>query len=274
MTTDPSLRNRFIIAGIIVPILVVFAWLGGWFFTILIAIITGLAVYELWSLFHNNGYRPALILMLIFTLTAVIMRKLVGFHYSDLFLALLIISAMIYHVIELKNGSNSSAASYFVTLGGPLYLGWLGGYAVSLEKLDNGFYWVLLVLVINSMADTGAFGFGSRFGRHKMFPLVSPKKSWEGYAGGILTGALTGIAVAALWHIFIDSILPWHGLILGLVIPVFAPLGDFGESMIKRSFNVKDSGTILLDHGGFLDRIDSALWAVTIGYYLIILMSR
>jgi phosphatidate cytidylyltransferase len=274
MATDPSLRNRFLIAGIIVPILVIFAWLGGWFFAILIAIVTGLAIFELWSLFHNNGYHPALVLMLVFTLLAVFMRKLFAFQYGDLFLALLIISTMIYHVVTQKNGVNASAASYFISLGGPLYLGWLGGYAVSLEQLENGFYWVLLVLVINSMADTGGFFFGSRFGRHKMFPLVSPKKSWEGYFGGILTGALTGVGVAALWHMITPSILPLHGIILGLVIPVLAPLGDFGESMIKRSFNVKDSGTILLDHGGFLDRIDSALWAVTIGYYLIILIIR
>jgi phosphatidate cytidylyltransferase len=64
--------------------------------------------------------------------------------------------------------------------------------------------------------------------------------------------------------------IPLHGLVLGLVIAAIAPFGDFGESMIKRSFKTKDSGTLLMDHGGILDRIDSALWAVPIGYYLIL----
>ncbi len=273
MKTDPSLRNRLIVAAIIIPVLLLFAWLGEWFFAIFIAVITVLAIYELWGLFHSHGYRPALVLMLIFTPLAVLMRHVAGFQYSDIFLALLILSAMFYHVIEQEKGGSNSAVSFFVTLGGPLYIGWLAGYAVSLRNLENGLFWLLLVLVINSMADTGAYVFGSRFGRHKMLPHVSPHKSWEGYAGGIITGVLTGLGLAALFQLFTPAIQPVFGLVLGLVIPVLSPMGDFGESMIKRCFNVKDSSKILLDHGGFLDRIDSAIWAIAIGYYLVIIIS-
>lgn len=272
MKTDPSLRNRLIVAAIIIPILVGFAWLGGWFFAILIAIIASLATYELWRLFHSNGFRPAMALMVFSAPLAVILRQEVSFQYSDAFLALLILSSMFYHVIEQQRGGKSSAVNFFVTLGGPLYLGWLGAYAVSLRNLDDGLYWLLLVLIINSLADTGAYLVGRKFGRHKMFPNVSPHKSWEGYAAGILTGVLTGLAVAVLFNTLTPTILPSHGVLLGLVISALAPMGDYGESMIKRCFNAKDSSNILLDHGGFLDRIDSALWAVTIGYYLIIIL--
>ncbi|MEL7590756.1 MAG: phosphatidate cytidylyltransferase [Anaerolineaceae bacterium] len=269
MKTNASLRNRLLVAAILIPVLVLFAWLGGWYFAILIALLTALAVYELWGLFSKNGYKPALALMIVFTPLAVLMRQWIEFRYSDILLAVLILSAMFYHVIELERGGENSAVNFFISLGAPLYLGWLGGYAVSIRNLENGLYWFLLVLIINSMADTGAYAIGSRFGRHKMLPHVSPHKSWEGYAGGIATGVLSGLAVAALGQLFIPGILLLHGALLGLVIPILAPMGDYGESMIKRFFNVKDSSTILLDHGGFLDRIDSALWAVVIGYYLI-----
>jgi phosphatidate cytidylyltransferase len=269
MKTNTSLRNRLLVAAVLVPILVLFAWLGGWYFAALIALLTSLAVYELWGLFDNNGYHPALALMIVFTPLAVLMRQWAEFRHSDILLAALILSAMFYHVIEQERGGRNSAVNFFITLGAPLYLGWLGGYAVSIRNLENGLYWLLLVLIINSMADTGAYAVGSRFGRHKMFPHVSPHKSWEGYAGGIITGILTGLAFTALWQLFTPGISLLQGALLGLAIPMLAPMGDFGESMIKRCFNVKDSSTVLLDHGGFLDRIDSALWAVVIGYYLI-----
>ena len=272
MKTNPSLCNRILVAAIIIPVLLLFAWLGGWFFAILIALVVSLAVYELWGLFNKNGYHPALVLLLFFTPLAVLMRYRLEFQYSDVFLALLILSAMFYHVVRQKNGGTNSATSLFITIGAPLYLGWLGAYAISLRNLDNGLFWLLLVLAVNSMADTGAYALGSRFGRHKMFPQVSPHKSWEGYFGGIATGVLTGLAIAALSQPFMPAISLMQGVILGLVIPVLAPMGDFGESLIKRNFNVKDSSTILLDHGGFLDRIDSALWAVVIGYYLVLVI--
>lgn len=269
MKANPSLRNRLLVAAILVPVLVLFAWLGSWYFAALIALLTGLAAYELWGLFNRNGYNPALALIIVFTPLAVLMRQWAEFRHSDILLAVLILSTMFYHVIQQERGGSNSALNFFITLGAPLYLGWLGGYAVSIRNLENGLFWLLLVLIINSMADTGAYAIGSRFGRHKMLPHVSPNKSWEGYAGGIVTGILSGLAVVALWQLFIAGNSLLHGALLGLVIPILAPMGDFGESMIKRCFNVKDSSTILLDHGGFLDRIDSALWAVVIGYYLI-----
>ena len=105
-----------------------------------------------------------------------------------------------------------------------------------------------------------------------MFTLVSPKKSWEGYLGGILVGGLGGWGLAALWNIASPAVLPIHGLILGIIISILAPLGDFGESMIKRQFSIKDTSKILPGHGGIFDRIDSSLWAAFIGYYLILLI--
>jgi len=270
MNPDPSLPNRLIFAAILIPLVAVFAWIGGWAFALFIALATGLAAYELWRLFKKGGYSPALAIMLVFVPLASILRHFQAFHFADLYLLALILIAMIFHIFQQQHGGSSPAPSFFVTVGGSLYLGWLGGYAVSIRDLPHGFLWILLVLAINALADTGAYGFGLNFGKHKMFPLVSPKKSWEGYLGGILTGALSGFGLATWWHVYVPQMLPVHGLILGLIIATIAPFGDFGESMIKRSFKTKDSGKLLMDHGGILDRIDSALWAVPIGYYLIL----
>ncbi len=274
MKPDPSLRKRLLIAAILVPIFILFAWMGNWPFAILVAIIITMAAFELWQLFRKGGFAPSLVLMLVFISLAIILRHLLNFQFSDLLFSVLVLAAMFYHVLEYQKDGKNSAINFFLTLGGPLYLGWLGAYAVSIRNMDNGLYWILLVIVIIVIADTGAYAIGRKFGRHKMFPRVSPQKSWEGYIAGIVTGILAGWGVAALWHGFIPAILPVHGIILGVVISILAPMGDFGESMLKRYFNVKDSGTILLDHGGFLDRIDSILWAITIGYYLIIFIAR
>ena len=87
-------------------------------------------------------------------------------------------------------------------------------------------------------------------------------------------GGLGGWGLTALWHMAVPAILPIHGLILGIVLSLAVPFGDFGESMIKRQFNLKDTSNILPGHGGMMDRIDSSLWAAFIGYYIILLLLK
>jgi len=274
MKTDLSLRKRLIVINIMVPTLIVFSILGGWAFTIFVAVVLLLAAWELWRLFNKGFYSPSLLVMGIFVPLAVMLRHLFAFNYSDIWLAALVLTAMLFHLLQQNRGGKTAAIDFMITVGSTVYLGWLGSYAVSLRFLDNGLYWVVLIFPIISLADTGAYIFGRLLGKHGMLPRVSPKKTWEGYLGGILVGMLGGWALAALWHGPAPQILPWHGLVQGAVISILAPFGDFGESMLKRQFNVKDSGHFLLEHGGFLDRMDSSLWAAAIGYYVIILLTR
>jgi phosphatidate cytidylyltransferase len=103
-----------------------------------------------------------------------------------------------------------------------------------------------------------------------MMPTVSPKKSWEGYLGGILIGTLIAFLFAGWFHSYFPTITWQKGIVLGLVISTVAPWGDFGESMLKRQFSHKDSSQLIPGHGGFLDRIDSYLWAAFLGFYLVI----
>jgi phosphatidate cytidylyltransferase len=122
------------------------------------------------------------------------------------------------------------------------------------------------------LADSGAFLIGSRYGKHKLSPRLSPKKTWEGFFGGIVFGVVSGAILAALWHFMSPAMTVERGALIGLLMGALTPLGDLGESMIKRQAGVKDSSQILPGHGGVLDRIDSWLWAGVIGYYVVLLL--
>jgi phosphatidate cytidylyltransferase len=148
---------------------------------------------------------------------------------------------------------------------------------VSLRSLPDGLWWLLTALPSVWVGDSAAYFVGRAFGRHRLAPRLSPKKSWEGYLAGIVGAAAAGAGFAALWGVAAGpsaSVTPERGLVLGAVLGLLTTLGDLGISMIKREVQVKDSGTLLPGHGGALDRLDSWLWAGAIGYYLIGLMLR
>lgn len=274
MSKDPSLRKRLIVIDVMIPTTVIFAMIGGWPFTIFVAALLGIAAWEFWRIFHNGGYSPSLPIIILFPVANVFMRSIWQFTYSDLWLGILVLTAMFWHTIGQQRGARQAATDFALSLCGAVYLGWLGSYAISISDFPNGMYWLLTVFPIVSLADTGGYLLGRWFGKHKMIPLVSPKKSWEGYFGSLLMGGLGGWGLAALWHIAVPEIVPVHGLILGVILSLLVPFGDFGESMIKRQFNLKDTSNILPGHGGMMDRIDSSLWAAFIGYYIILLLIK
>lgn len=129
-----------------------------------------------------------------------------------------------------------------------------------------GFNLLLLLLVCIWANDTGAYIVGSKFGRHRLFPSLSPKKSWEGFFGGMLFSVIASSVIMALEGI--DE-LPM-AILLGVIITIFATWGDLFESMLKRNAGVKDSGSLIPGHGGVLDRIDSLLfvgmWVLFLGF--------
>jgi phosphatidate cytidylyltransferase len=158
---------------------------------------------------------------------------------------------------------------------GPAYVG--GGLAsvILLRRdagdVDNaGAGFVTLVLILSWASDTGAYFAGRFLGKHKLFPAVSPKKTVEGALGG-LAGAALGAAVAC--STFLPSLPLVHGLLLAVIAGGLGQAGDLGESMIKRSYGVKDSGGIVPGHGGILDRVDATL-VVGVLTYLYVLFVR
>lgn len=263
------LRQRVLTVLVLLPFALALIYLGGWAFTGLVILLIGLAAWEFWRMFRQGGYAPSAPVLIGGAVLLVLLRALFAFQYSDIALSLLVLIAMTWHTLDYERGRDTSATDFAITLGGIVYLGWLGSYFVSLRALDQGMFWFLLALPAVWLADTGAYSIGRRFGRHKISRRVSPNKSWEGYFGGILFGVAGSAGLAALWHSYAPAVTAGRGAILGLVIATITTLGDLGESMIKRQFGVKDSSHLFPGHGGVMDRIDSWLWAVAISYYLI-----
>jgi len=137
----------------------------------------------------------------------------------------------------------------------PIYVSFLASLTLVLLRQDEGQWWLLGMIAAAVAADTGAYASGLAFGAHPMAPRISPKKTWEGFAGG---AALT-VVVAIVYGLFVLHIPWWAGAIFGLVILGCATVGDLGESMIKRDLGIKDMSSWLPGHGGVLDRLDSIL---------------
>jgi phosphatidate cytidylyltransferase len=136
-----------------------------------------------------------------------------------------------------------------------VYVPFLAGFAVLMLREDDGVGRVVLFLLVTAASDTGGYVAGVLTGRHPMAPSVSPKKSWEGVAGSLVTAVLVGwLAGDAL-----VGLAPWQGVLLGVGAVVTATVGDLGESMVKRDLGIKDMGSLLPGHGGFMDRLDSLL---------------
>ncbi len=266
------LGKRILVTVILLPIGLAAIFAGGWYFTALVAVFMALAGWEYAGLLNSGGLQPSRILLVGGILLLVIGRNVNGFVSAPWMVSLVILAAMAYHLVAYERGRNQAATDFTATLAGVFYIGWIGAYFISLRNLPDGKWWLLVVLPAVWFADSAAYFIGSRFGRHKLSPRLSPKKTWEGYLGGIIVAiVLTPLLVIAGQAVVgpITGITPLRGAIIGLVMGVFPTLGDLGESMIKRQVGAKDSGSLLPGHGGAFDRIDSWIWAAVIGYYLI-----
>lgn len=142
------------------------------------------------------------------------------------------------------------------------YVTLLATFTVVLTAAEGGQWWTLAFIVIAVAADVGAYAFGLMFGKHKMAPVISPKKTWEGFAGGAGASLVAGVLLSILmlgntW---------WFGLLFGAAIFLTATLGDLAESLIKRDIGIKDMSSWLPGHGGFLDRLDSILPSAAVAF--------
>ncbi len=152
-----------------------------------------------------------------------------------------------------------------------IYIPFLLMHLVLLRQTPYGVQWLLVIMLIVMTNDSAAYYTGSAFGKTKLYPLVSPKKSIEGSLGG-LAGSICGTLLAKFTFFpqlsFVDV------FVTALFIGAFGQVGDLFESLLKRSFGVKDSGTIFPGHGGVLDRLDSILFAAPVTYYYTIYLFK
>jgi len=165
-----------------------------------------------------------------------------------------------------KTSLQTHVKDFFASFVGLFYLGFLPLYLVWLRELDQGVHWTLFFLLVVWMADTGGYFFGKKWGKHKLYKVVSPGKSWEGYGGGLLFSLLVAWGYGVY---FLTEVPLWKMLFLAFSVNVMAQVGDLCESLLKRGFDQKDSGSIIPGHGGFLDRFDAVVFSLPLMYVLV-----
>ena len=219
-----------------------------------------LGIYELSRAMRTGGRRVDIVPQLIGG-TAIVCTA----FFAELWLCWVVLFASVAFVsvwrmvaqMVAKDGRTYGDVLSDVLVGGfiQVYVPFLASIALMLLIREGGEWWVLSFIVIAVVADTSAYAAGLAFGKHPMAPRISPKKTWEGFAGAVIGSLVAGVLLA----MFLLHLEWWCGLILGAAILLSATLGDLGESMLKRDLGIKDMSSWLPGHGGLLDRLDSIL---------------
>ncbi len=257
-----------IVTGVVLAVVGLLAFAIGRAATaVLITAIVALAAFELYEGFRRAGFQPATLIGLLGS------AALVGIAYNYGERAFPLVSAVVLaftlfwylaKVVHARPMVNSA-----VTMLGYSYVGVLGGFAGLLLVYPDGVGMVIGLVICAVGYDVVGYLVGSRIGRRALAPDVSPNKTVEGLLAGMGASIVLGAIVAEILGLH-----PWNslgdGLLLGLVVAIFAPLGDLCESMLKRDLGLKDLGTLLPGHGGVLDRFDAMLFCLPAVYYLVL----
>jgi phosphatidate cytidylyltransferase len=260
------LKRTFTAAVLLGSLFALIQYAPAWAFFLAGLVFVVFALVEFYDLNARNGLRPQKALGLV--LAALI---LLTFYFRSLpieaalFAAILI--AGVYYVVAVNTPEKlaSFPASFASTLIGVLYVAFPLGFIFWIRQ-DEGPFFLYFLAAIVFIGDSGAFFIGKPFGRHKMTPVASPNKSWEGSAGGFLFA----VAGAVLARFILMPGLPLLTAVwTALVVHAAAQVGDPLESLFKRAVGIKDSSNRLPGHGGFLDRVDSLILAAPLFYYIV-----
>jgi phosphatidate cytidylyltransferase len=257
-----DLLPRILVAIPAIAFAVVIIWQGEWVFAAGVGALAVICVHELSVMLERA--RPVRLAAMI-GVVGLTVAGTAG-DETQVMLALVATLPLTFLLAVAIPQRERVTASISVTI---LMIFWIGlgvAHAALLRGLDHGGALVLMVLLGTFFGDTFAYFGGRLFGRHKMSPVISPNKTWEGLACGIVVGTL----IVWYWSRTYsgDWISGVDGLLLGLAVVIAAPIGDLFESLIKRDMGTKDTGTLFGAHGGALDRVDAALFALVAGYYV------
>ena len=255
-----NLVQRILSAAVILIVAIPVTIIGGPAFWLFVLVVAAAAWWECLTMGRAHGFRPFRVVGGVAVL-GICLLGAVPAQWRDL--ALLVAFGAIALASVLRRDYTGVLVDIAYTCFGVLWIGWLAGYAIYLRNVSGsvpGLPWLLTAIAITIAADSGAYFSGRALGRHLLAPRVSPKKTIEGLAGGLLAAGIVGAAAALLalqqpW---------WLGALLGVVSGLAAVLGDLLESLVKRQFDVKDSSRLIPGHGGVLDRIDSLLFVIPV----------
>lgn len=280
-----NLVTRILVALIAIPVFVGLVLAGGLPFMVFVAILSSLGVREFCQLTETKGARPhALVTMLpAFTLPLIVgFDALNGTSYA---FAAAVLSCLVILSTELWRNIPHPLQNIAASLSSLAYVSALFSCLIlirtmsltpatvlgaTLDLTPDWQAYVLLGMCITVWSgDSTAYFVGMSMGRHKIFPRVSPKKSWEGSIAGFV---ISPVAFALTMHLALPAFPQLHAIVLGLLIGVIGPIGDFAESLLKRDAAIKDSSALIPGHGGVLDRFDSLLFAGPLVYAYLVLV--
>ncbi len=259
ITSYPNLTQRFITGIIGAAILITCILLGQWTYFLVFGVICFFSIIEFYKLAGIDGIIPQKSIgvisgMSVFVLSFLIEQQTLSYRYYFLLFPFI---SLTYMIKLYKKSEKKPFTNIAFTFLGIFYV------AVPIALLNHAvfeggqysFEVILGSLLILWASDSGAYFAGTRFGKHKLFERISPKKSWEGFWGGALLASVMTFVLSLYFTSL--TIVDW--LVIGLIIIIGGTFGDLVESLLKRSIEIKDSGTSLPGHGGFLDRFDGLL---------------
>jgi phosphatidate cytidylyltransferase len=267
---ESSVAKRLLASAIYIPCLIIIAKRGGLYYVALIDIMILVGLWEFYKMMEAKGLRPYKAIGII---SGIVLSWYIFFQqgiYANFFLSIIFFLIM---TLELARKEKGLAVYHIsVTIFGVFYVAWLGSHLILLRELPHlkgldyslGFSFVIVVFAVTWCYDSGAFFIGSKFGKHKIFPAISPGKTLEGAIGGVAL-SIIGILIARWLVAPYLSIIQAVGL--ALITSVVGQLGDVVESMIKRDVKIKDASATIPGHGGALDRFDSLLFTAPLIYY-------
>lgn len=257
--------QRVLVSFIAIPVIIAASYFGGVYFFLFAAFIAVVSFYEFCRFVKNKDIYPNLWAGIIFILLLLINEF---FHYLDIY-SLILLLIVLLTLFELFRNKGSAIINIGTTLLGILYVGFFSDALLSIREFYprieylyvRGGYLIISILATIWICDSAAFFGGISLGKHKLFPRVSPKKSWEGAAFGFVFAILSML----LAKVIILDFLSWSSvIILGIIIGTIGQIGDLIESLFKRDAGVKDSSSLIPGHGGIFDRFDSLLYTAPV----------
>jgi phosphatidate cytidylyltransferase len=245
-------------ALIVVPLYSPYRWI---FIGVLVAAVA-IGTREVVLALRTLGALPPMVPLQVGGALMVVMAYRVGPDALLLGLVLTVLATLVWRLADPAEGFLRDIAAATFTAA---YVPFLAGFAALMTVPDDGALRVTAFIAVVVCSDVGGFATGVLFGKHAMAPTVSPKKSWEGFAGSLVACAAAG----AIFFVTLFDSSPLLGVVYGLALVVTATLGDLGESMVKRDIGIKDMGTLLPGHGGLMDRLDSLLPAAPVAWVLL-----
>lgn len=261
-----------IVTGVIFSIIALLClFMGGLPILGFLLVVIFLGSVEYVKILRTKGFHPSLSLIL---LTDLAFAILIFFRRFDLLPSIISLAIMASFLMVLFMGRQPYIVNVATTVLGFLYCGWLPCHLLLIRQIsadrinafqigtNEGLWLVIFVFLIVVATDIGGYYFGSKFGKHKLSPVISPKKTVEGALGATIMAL-----IVACFGVFYTKLTLLHALVAGLLITISSQLGDLSESLVKRDAGVKDSSNILPGHGGILDRTDGYLFALPVAYY-------